>query len=350
MTSVVLATPLILHCQKMSTEQLPASETVQISPPEDSEAKRAKEMEDLRKEASEAFKFGRPTLRRKRRGDQQQADLTWLSLQCSPRGGESSDLYPLYSGDRSKLTVLERQTYRMWKSVMDFERVRHPIRQRRRIILIQPITHLHTNLHSSSSGLHGNSIHLDGNSEAVGKVEPEKEELFYRHTQIDKNVLELLQQFCGAYFSGMEVRLLPPLDLSEIPKLTSRIHKRTNRRQFLVDDIINFLSSKKLKKAYCILGVTTVDLYPGPEWNFVLGQACAEKGSGVFSFGRYFNSTVGQETDGRGSSEVPMETKGCGDGDEKCMQSKEIEEEQTRNLWILMRVRNEGSNTFQGDF
>ncbi len=303
-----------------------------------------------RKEAIQAFQFRR-SLRLRRRGFRQKSDLTWLNLQCSEAAlgteGASEVLYPLYPGDRSKLTVLEKQTYRMWKSAMEFERVRHPIRQRRRVILIQPITHLHGNsnhlhdnancFHGNGSDLHGDSNLLHGNESSDDKEAVGKEELFYRHTHIDGNVLELLQQFCSAYFSEMQVSLAPPLDLSEIPKLTSRIHKRTNRRQFLVDDIIDFLSSRKLKKAYCILGVTTVDLYPGPEWNFVLGQACMEKGSGVFSFGRYFNSTVSKEVRGCGKGEEGHGKEEEGRGSSG-VQGKEIVEEQTRNLWILMRV------------
>lgn len=241
--------------------------------------------------------FGAFGLRRKESRREQFAsnsDLLWLHQQCS-----LGQLYPLYTGDRSKLTILDKQTYRRWKSAMELERVKHPIRHRRRVVLIQPITHRYG---STTSG--------------------EEEEVGYRHTFISEKVLNFLQGFCAAYFSEMEVKLAPSLDLSEIPRLTSRIHKTTNRRQFLVDDIIHFLSTRKLRKAYCILGVTVVDLYPGSDWNFVLGQACLEKGSGVFSFGRFFNSTVSSDGSGQGSKV-----------------QAELEEDQIGNLWVLMRVR-----------
>lgn len=235
-------------------------------------------------------------------------DLQWLHQQCS--GG----LYPLYPGDRSKLSFFDKQTCKRWKSMVELERVKHPLRQRRRLLLIQPITYLHGN---SNTRLHGNSPLREGVAE---------EEVRYGHTNISETILELLREFCAAYFSEMQVKLAPSLDLSQIPRLTSRIHKATNRRQFLVDDIINFLSAKKLRKAYCVLGVTIVDLYPGPEWNFVLGQACMDKGSGVFSFGRYFNSAVSSGGGGRGR----MGEGQCGD---------ELgSAEQVGNLWVLMRV------------
>ena len=232
---------------------------------------------------------------------------------------------------------------------MELEKVRHPLRQRRRVVLVQPLSYLH-----------GNTASGDG-------------EATYRHTYISESVLEMLRGFCAAFFSEMRVELAPPLDLSAIPKLTSRVHKRTNRRQYLVDDIIHFLSRRKLKKAYCILGVTVVDLYPGPEWNFVLGQANMEKGSGVFSFGRYFNSSGGVSSEqmelgeeGRGSREVKGgELSGCreeepngGRGSREVKGGEvseelegvepiggrgrtgeaEWEREQMSNLWVLMRV------------
>lgn len=202
--------------------------------------------------------------------------------------------------------------------MMGVERVKHPRRQRRRVILIQPISYHH--------------------GSDLSTLAPEDH---YKHTQIADTVLQLLHEFCSAYFPEMRVELLPPLDLLDIPHLTSRVHEKTNRRQFLVDDIINFLSAHRLKKAYCVLGVTTVDLYPGPEWNFVLGQASLESGSGVFSFGRYFNSwssssaTMDPLVVEEGREMVEDQS-----GEETTLekQSGECEMEQMCNIWVLMRV------------
>ena len=311
--------------------------------------------DDLVKEIHQALHTGT----RRRASSSKRAELSWLELNSS---GLSH--YPLYTGNRSKLPILERQTYKRWKSMMGFQKVRHPRRQRRKVIIIQPITYFHgqTPLRHTSNGT------------------ADEEEEAYRHVEISEEVLRLLQEFCAAYFIGMEVKLEKSLDLAEIPKLTSRIHKATNRRQFLVDDVINFLTSYKLQKAYCILGVTTVDLYPGPEWNFVLGQASLEVGSGVFSFGRYFNSThtkSGYDSDLFGEEPAKPNrcgkeiSSGCGmEGEELtspldgsgikeeeliggCDSKREeligplggsgcdkewVGEEQIRNLWVLMRV------------
>ncbi len=245
-------------------------------------------------------------------------DSTWLYQQCCIEGVSGRNYhYPLFTGDRSKLTLIEKQTYKKWKSVMEFEKVKHPKRQRRKVIIIQPISY--NNQDSSSVGAMDTIVATDTTTE----------EMEYRHSRISDGVLDLLCEFCTAYFHGMSVKVAPPLDLGEIPRLRSRVHKSTNRRQFLVDDIIHYLSVRRLQKGYCILGVTVVDLYPGPNWNFVLGQACMLKGSGVFSFGRYFNNKSGGHVTGRGDHVT-----GSGGGD------MEWEHDQMKNLWVLMRVSN----------
>ena len=38
---------------------------------------------------------------------------------------------------------------------------------------------------------------------------------------------------------------------------------------------------------YCIIGLTWIDLYPGEEWNFVLGESSCIDGCAVMSFGHF---------------------------------------------------------------
>ena len=377
--------------------------------------------------------------------DNRKSDLLWLRDQClimakTPEG----QLYSPYAGDRSKLSIFEKQTCKRWKSMMEMERMKHPLRQRRRRLLIQPITHHRGNavledeamavVHVAAAtatvvplGRRGKKVAttttaktaVEAAATTTAAATPAVEaaettmtttttttaaaktaveaaatttamttttttaatELGYDHTHISQKVLDLLRDFCAAYFSEMEVRLSPSFDLSEIPRLTSRVHPSTNRRQYLVDDIIRFLGAKKLRKAYCVLGVTTVDLYPGPEWNFVLGQAHMGKGSGVFSFGRYFNNNdnnnnnnnddvssdtivspaASERTEGRGQEEGSREShsaeeqEGCGrreegrrgaeggcgqeEGSRKSDAESRLQREQLGNLWVLTRVR-----------
>lgn len=43
-------------------------------------------------------------------------------------------------------------------------------------------------------------------------------------------------------------------------------------------DLLRFLSNTKPKDAFCIVGITMIDLYPKESWNFVFGQASLSMG------------------------------------------------------------------------
>ncbi|XP_077780165.1 archaemetzincin-2 isoform X4 [Podarcis muralis] len=54
-----------------------------------------------------------------------------------------------------------------------------------------------------------------------------------------------------------------------------------------IGHLLSYLKKKKPKDAFCIVGVTMIDLYPKDSWNFVFGQASLTEGMGIFSFARY---------------------------------------------------------------
>ncbi|XP_062936941.1 archaemetzincin-2 isoform X4 [Cynocephalus volans] len=54
-----------------------------------------------------------------------------------------------------------------------------------------------------------------------------------------------------------------------------------------IGHILNFLKRKKPEDAFCVVGITMIDLYPRDSWNFVFGQASLTDGVGIFSFARY---------------------------------------------------------------
>lgn len=39
--------------------------------------------------------------------------------------------------------------------------------------------------------------------------------------------------------------------------------------------------------AYCVMGITLKDIYPGPNWNYVYGWATYKARVGIFSFARW---------------------------------------------------------------
>ncbi|MBI5525483.1 MAG: hypothetical protein HY897_04045 [Deltaproteobacteria bacterium] len=105
--------------------------------------------------------------------------------------------------------------------------------------------------------------------------------------------LDVLKAYTAAVF-GLEVRILPVLDPAA-QKLTRRKNPHTRKEQILTGDILEWLSRKIPKDAYCVLGITMIDLYPEPSWNFVFGQAMLTGRVGVFSFARYDPAFYGEK-------------------------------------------------------
>jgi archaemetzincin len=104
--------------------------------------------------------------------------------------------------------------------------------------------------------------------------------------------LDQLRRFTTAFFM-MDVRLLPPLSLGG-SRITSRRNPRTGQVQLLTGDILDLLKTRLPEDAFALPGVTMVDLYPDPNWNFVFGQASLRDRVGVYSFARYTPQFSGQ--------------------------------------------------------
>ncbi|HYS52414.1 MAG TPA: archaemetzincin [Thermoanaerobaculia bacterium] len=94
-----------------------------------------------------------------------------------------------------------------------------------------------------------------------------------------------LKEFTEAFFM-MPVMVRPPIDLKRA-RITSRNNPYSGQQQLLTTDILAFLHRQLPADAFCMLGITTIDLYPDPSWNFVFGQAALRDRVGVYSFARY---------------------------------------------------------------
>jgi len=97
--------------------------------------------------------------------------------------------------------------------------------------------------------------------------------------------LDLLREFAAAFFS-LEVALLPVLDL-KAAAIDGRRNPRTGQFQLDARGVLRLLSRPLPADAFALLGITMVDLYPDPTWNFVFGLASPADRVGVFSFARY---------------------------------------------------------------
>jgi len=115
-------------------------------------------------------------------------------------------------------------------------------------------------------------------------VEPALSRLSSR-LRVGSTSVETLKEFTEAFFM-MPVVVRPPLDLATA-KITTRTNPYTRQRQLLTTDILSYLKRQLPADAYCMLGITMIDLYPDPAWNFVFGQAALRDRVGVYSFARY---------------------------------------------------------------
>lgn len=97
--------------------------------------------------------------------------------------------------------------------------------------------------------------------------------------------IDKLVQLTKAFFA-MNVEVLPPLATSS-RRITTRINPYTHQEQLLTRDILRLLAENLPENAFCVVAITMRDLYPGPSWNFVFGEASLRDRVGVYSFARY---------------------------------------------------------------
>ncbi|XP_020035458.1 archaemetzincin-2 isoform X2 [Castor canadensis] len=103
---------------------------------------------------------------------------------------------------------------------------------------------------------------------------------------VSEEYIKWLKGYCEAFFYGLTVKLLEPVSVSAT-RCSFRVNDHTQNLQIHAGHILKFLKKKKPEDAFCVVGVTMIDLYPRDSWNFVFGQASLTDGVGIFSFARY---------------------------------------------------------------
>jgi archaemetzincin len=79
----------------------------------------------------------------------------------------------------------------------------------------------------------------------------------------------------------------PPVAIESIPADAQRIQYHMGPRQLLTPYLLNDVLMKRRREAdAAVLGITAFDLWPGPGWNFVFGQASLRERVGVWSMAR----------------------------------------------------------------
>lgn len=81
---------------------------------------------------------------------------------------------------------------------------------------------------------------------------------------------------------------------STLAALNAKSRTHDGRPQYLTPSILDAMIPLVPDDVYCMIGVTMDDLYPGPSWNFVFGEARFHDRVGIYSFARYDPAFYGE--------------------------------------------------------
>ncbi len=99
-----------------------------------------------------------------------------------------------------------------------------------------------------------------------------------------RKIVDLTAEFLGSYF-GLKVVTLPPRSLDSVPADSQR--QGITGRQILAGYIVDRMLAPEVPSDGAVLvGLTDVDLYPEPSWNYVFGVANLKARAGVWSMAR----------------------------------------------------------------
>ena len=87
-------------------------------------------------------------------------------------------------------------------------------------------------------------------------------------------------------FYGLPVKTRAPISLDRIPAWARRVHPSWGDAQILAPHVLDLLQKDRPDDAVAVLALTTADLWPGEDRNFVFGQASLEHRVGVWSLYR----------------------------------------------------------------
>lgn len=112
-------------------------------------------------------------------------------------------------------------------------------------------------------------------------------------TETQRRVVTTTSALLRLWF-GTPVTWLPPIASAAVPARAKRVHPEWNVPQLLSDYLLyETIAPRVPNDAVAVLGLTTVDLWPGAGWNFVFGVASLRDRVGVWSLARYGDPDAG---------------------------------------------------------
>ncbi len=111
----------------------------------------------------------------------------------------------------------------------------------------------------------------------------------------EKRIVKLTADYMRRYF-GLRVSIRNTIPLSSIPKRASRTHPSWGDRQILTSYVLHKVLKPRLPgDAVAMIALTTSDLWPGKDWNFVFGSASIRGRVGVWSMHRFGDPNADRE-------------------------------------------------------
>ncbi len=112
-------------------------------------------------------------------------------------------------------------------------------------------------------------------------------------TAAQRRVVSLTAEFLGLYFD-LPVKTLDDLPLDAVPASARRARPDLDTEQILAGYVThNVLKPILPADAAVCIALTSADLWPGDDWNFVFGQASTVDRVGVWSMHRYGDPSSG---------------------------------------------------------
>jgi archaemetzincin len=106
-----------------------------------------------------------------------------------------------------------------------------------------------------------------------------------------RRVIALAADYVDRFFA-LPLTTWEALPLDAIPPLARRRHPAWGNEQLRTTYLLHLLVARRPDDAGAVLGLTTEDLYPADDWNFVFGQALPAERVGVWSLYRNGNPSA----------------------------------------------------------
>jgi archaemetzincin len=100
-----------------------------------------------------------------------------------------------------------------------------------------------------------------------------------------ERLLRTTAELLGLFY-GVPVKTQAPIALERIPPRARRVHPTWGDAQILAPYVLDMLQTGRPEDAVAVLALTTADLWPGEDRNFVFGQASLSQRVGVWSLYR----------------------------------------------------------------